>query len=288
MQHRWYAQRPSRELVLAVVLAAVVLFGLIGITRLERERRASAVDPPLSVPLFLDPGRVAHDSRLTFTFDPPEVLAPLRRQEGLDDVVAGATSDEEAYRRLTGWVREQWEPGRPDPYPPPDARVILRDIRDSFTGGFCAQYCFVLVQAVQSFGLPARMVTVTGHEVVEAWLRDQRRWVMLDPTYELQVMDGAGRTLSALEIHRAAAAGEPVAFTDGNRADESPEAYARRFLRFAVWIRDDFVSRPMNFTDFDRYRVWFAPGGGEGLPAESLRTPFAEDLYPEPTWLGSR
>jgi hypothetical protein len=277
----WTRLKPTRELVLAVILAAVVLAGLVAVVRVQRTEGPTPERTPLTVPLFLSPDDVVHGSRLVFTIDPPEVLAPLREAEGLDEVLAGADSDQEAWRRIMAWVRVQWEPGRPDPYPPADARIILRDIRSGFTGGFCAQYSFVMVQAIQSFGVPARLVTITGHEVLEAWLHDQRRWVMFDPTFELQVMDANGRTLNAMEIRRAVEAGRPVTLTEHHRAEESVDSYAGRYRRFAVWTRNDFVSRPMNFIDFDRYRVWFSPDDSTGLPAESLRTSFEVDLYPE-------
>jgi hypothetical protein len=231
--------------------------------------------------LFIDPQRVEHRSRLQFSFDPPELLAALRAEERLDDHVTGSRSDQEAWARLMVWTRAQWQPGRPDPYPPPDARIILRDVRADATGGFCAQYCFVLAQAIQSFGVPARLVTVVGHEVVEAWLRDERRWVMFDPTYRLQVAESSGRRLSALEVARAAAAGEALEFTAEDLAQEAPEAYARRFLELAVWLRNDFVGAPMNFADFDRYRAWFDPAGSPGSAVGGLRTPHELDLYPD-------
>jgi hypothetical protein len=178
------------------------------------------------------------------------------------------------------WTGDQWQLGTPNPYPPPDARIILRDIRSGFTGGFCAQYCFVLCQAIQSFGIPARMVTITGHEVVEGWLRDERRWVLLDPTYRLQVIDAGGRPLDALEIRRGVEQGAALAVTAGHRLPEAEAAYLARYRRFAVWLRNDLVSRPMNFTDFPRYLVWFEPPDELGRDPGSLVTSHAEDLYP--------
>ncbi len=237
--------------------------------------------PPLAVHLFLEPADVVHMPRLRFAFDPPDALRDLRYGEGLDGVVADAVSDEEAWRSLMRWVRDQWEPGRPDPYPPPDARVILRDIRDGFTGGFCAQYSFVLVQSIASFGAPARCVTIRGHEVVEAWLRDERRWTLFDPMNATQVLDADGVSLNAYQIHRAVDNGESLSLLPDHRCGEDLAKYLDRFSQFAVWIRNDFVSNPMNFLDFDRYRVWFATPDGAAIPASSLSTRYFLDLYPE-------
>jgi len=277
----WMQRTVSRRQVVLVVGLAIVAFGVAGAIRVlgHRPPRVEA-SPPVRVPLFVDPSAVDHQSRFRFTFDPPEVLAALRRQEHFDDVVAGSRSDREAFRRLMEWTHEQWQLGTPNPYPPPDALIILRDIRAGFTGGFCAQYCFVLVQAIQSFGIPARMVTITGHEVVEAWLRDEGRWVILDPTYRLQIVDAAGRPLNALEIRRGVERGEALAVTAEHRLPETEARYLERYRRFAVWLRNDHISRPMNFTDFSRYLVWFDLPDDAGRAPESLVTGFAEDLYP--------
>lgn len=246
------------------------------------QKEIQAPEPLMAIHLFADPADVRHFSRFQSVYENPAALQDFRRQEGLDQIVAGAAGDEESFRKLMRWVRDQWEPGRPDPYPPPDARIILRDIRNGVTGGFCAQYCVVLLQAIGSFGAPARCVTLEGHEVIEAWLRDEKRWVIFDPFNDLQVFDGGGRSLSALEIWEKTVE-NPSALTvsPDHRCSEASSTYFDRYRRFAVWLRNDFVSQPMNFTDFDRYRVWYDPAGIGSEPSTSLRTPFAEDLYPE-------
>lgn len=277
----WMRRRVGRREAVLIVALAVVAFGVAGAIRVLGQRTPRVEpQPPVRVSLFVEPSAVDHVSRFRFTFDPPEVLAELRQQERLDDRVAGAASDREAFRRLMEWTGDQWQLGTPNPYPPPDARIILRDIRSGFTSGFCAQYCFVLCQAIQSFGIPARMVTITGHEVVEAWLRDERRWVLLDPTYRAQVVDAGGRPLDVFEIRRGVEQGAALAVTAGHRLPETEAAYLARYRRFAVWLRNDLVSRPMNFTDFPRYLVWFDPPDEAGRAPGSLVTSYAEDLYP--------
>ncbi len=242
---------------------------------------AQIPEPEVTVGLFEDPARVLHFPRFQFVYENTAVLQDLRKQEGLDQIVADASGDQEAFRRLMGWVRDQWDPGHPDPYPPPDARTILRDIRNGVTSGFCAQYSFVLLQAIGSFGAPARCITINGHEVIEAWLRDEHRWVVFDPFNDLQIQDAKGRTLSALEIWERLDNPEDLRLTPDHRCSVADSVYFERYRIFAVWLRNDFVSQPMNFADFDRYRVWWDPPGTISVPSASLRTPFALDLYPE-------
>ena len=276
-----------RLLVVIAIAAALVGLGGVNLSRIIGSSGAQpslleATEPPVRIPLFVPPGTVDHQTRFRFTYDPAPVLDDLRQGEGLDGVVAGAPTEAEAWRRLARWTARQWEKGIPNPYPPPDARIILGDIRAGFTGGFCAQYCVVLIQAIQSFGAPARQVTIEGHEVVEAWVADELRWIMLDPTYDLVVLDGDGRILDALEIRRALDDGEADAlrFSEGHRAAESIDEYVARFGSLAVWIRNDHISRPMNFTDFDRYRVWFDPRDPSMLPDVALWTREVTDLWP--------
>ena len=237
----------------------------------------------INVPLFVPPERVRYQSRFHFTFDNTAILRPLRNREGLDTVVAGVKSDLEIARRLMRWVRAQWTPGRPNPYPPIDAMVILDNIRSGETGGFCAQYCFVLVQCLQSMGYKARYVTIKGHEVTEVWLPSFAKWIMLDPLYVLYVTQGT-IPLSVYEIHK-------IVLRSGHdlkiHAQQDPgdlRAYLARYEKFAVWAKNDHVSSPINFWDIERYKIYFLDDSNERMyvPAGSLYTFFPEDVYVNP------
>ena len=276
-----------------VTLVAAAVTALVAVVRYRQLRAAELAPVPadekIRVPLWLEPARVRYPPRFRFVWDGPEPLAGLRATERLDAVVAGATDDEDRARRVMRWTRAQFEPGRPSPSPPPDAARTLAEIRAGRTGGFCAQYSFVYVQAMQSLGVPARCVTIREHEVTEVWLRDQQRWTMVDANLKLQVLDGDGRSLSAVEIQRALRAGDELEALAGNELDEPAEAYVARFAGFAVWLHNAFTSRPLNFTDFDRYRVWHAPAEAlTALPVEAMRTGYPDELYLPPVWPSPR
>jgi hypothetical protein len=259
-------------------MLAIVAFAWVGLNRyrsLRSERVTLEAAPdsrPIHVPLWLPPAEVRHHQRFACLWDGQAPLSRFRLAENLDAVVVGAASDEDHARALLRWTRAQFEPGTPDPYPPPDAITTLSEIRAGRTGGFCAQYAFVLVQALQSFGRPARVVTITGHEVVETWLPDQARWTMLDPFFELQVVNAHGRSLSAIEIRDGRQVDAELAVTEGNRLTEPLTDYLARYDRIAVWIRNAFTSAPVNFMDFDRYRVWLLNEGEQSPSPESLST----------------
>jgi hypothetical protein len=179
------------------------------------------------------------------------------------------------------WARAQWKPGVPSPYPPLDARIILRDIRRGFTGGFCAQYNYVLAQALQSFGMPARYVSLIEHEVIEARLPDKGRWICLDPLYDTTYLDEKGEPLSVYEVHRRVKEGLPVTLSNPTLAAGKPD-HMDAFRAFAVWLKNDHISAPVNFTDLERYKVYYVPQGTspDGLPAGALQTSEVADLYP--------
>jgi len=237
---------------------------------------------PIEVPLFIHPDKVKHQRRFRFSFDDPSVLQFLRKRERLDLLLEGSKSDMEVFKRLMSWVRSQWTPGRPDPYPPIDAIAILDKIRRGETGGFCAQYCFVLCQALQSLGYKARYVTIKGHEVIEVWSSEFQKWVMLDPTYEIYVKKD-WIPLSVIEIHDFSFRKEPLVICSTRTLPDQGE-YLSRFKNFAVWIKNDHVSFPINFYDIERYKVYFLNSIEERLyiPPQSLYTSFVEDLYFNP------
>jgi hypothetical protein len=268
-----------------VAAAAATVLAVTVVTLAVRKPVASSgsaapAPDPIHVPRWVDPALVRHQPRFHFTFDSPEALAELRASEKLDEVVAGAANDLDLFRKLDSWTRAQFEPGIPDPYPPIDARIILRDVRSGFTGGFCAQYNYVLAQALMSFGYPARYVTVQGHEVMEAWLKDERRWVCLDPLHGATYVDESGRALSVLEIVSRLRDGKPLLAGPGSRP-ETVEQVAPTFTSFAVWIKNDHVSHPVNFTDLEQYKVYFL-FDGQTAPHGALATSSPEDLYVDP------
>ncbi len=280
---------PGRQLSSWIVVAAaagvVLVIALVSLLmRQNRSAQAGSVASlaaTMRVPLFVDPGEVRHRPRFLFTFDAPEALTDLRTEENLEAVVAGATDDLDLFRRLVAWTRSQFEPGVPDPYPPLDARIVLRNIRSGVTGGFCAQYNYVLVQSLLSLGYPARYVTVVDHEVLEAWQRDRGRWVCLDPLNAATYIDEEDRPLSVLEICDRVRGGRPVIPGPGSLAGTRRVA-ERAFVRFAVWLRNDHVSRPINFADIDRYKVAYLWAGETPGPWAGLFTTDPADLYFDP------
>lgn len=152
-------------------------------------------------------------SSFPFVHENPRVasLQTFRARMRLDTVVGDARTEFEKILRIKGWVARQWNWHllRPEQdinswnadsimTPGPDGTV---------EGGFCLHYAIVLMQALQSFGFPARIVSVDysvwgGHEVVEVWSNQFGKWVFLDANFDTYFADQAtGVPLNVLEMH---------------------------------------------------------------------------------------
>ena len=82
------------------------------------------------------------------------------------------------------------------------------------TGGFCQQFNVVFLQACESFGFPGRAISISpgrlyeklgggGHEIVELWSNEWKKWVYVDGALAWYVVhDKTGVPLSMLELRQ--------------------------------------------------------------------------------------
>jgi hypothetical protein len=144
-------------------------------------------------------------------------LKELRARYHLDDVIRGAKTELDVISRLAAWsVRQwKWEEWHLDEfYPAWDALEILKKGPDGKpVGGFCQQYDLVFLQACESFGFVGREIsisagtlgrpTLTGHEPVEIWSNQFRKWIWIDGTSAYYAEDTAARVpLSLWEVRQ--------------------------------------------------------------------------------------
>jgi hypothetical protein len=130
-------------------------------------------------------------------------LKQLRDQYKLEAVTKGATNDLELMSRLAQWACNYWDwPNHiGECYPPWDALEILKPFSDGqTTGGFCLQFNLVFLQACESFGFPGRMISISqgrcqdklpggGHEIVELWSNEWKKWVYVDGALAWYIVD---------------------------------------------------------------------------------------------------
>jgi hypothetical protein len=145
-------------------------------------------------------------------------LKELRARYRLDDVVSGAKTELDVIAKLAAWSSQQWkwqEWHLDEFYPPWDALEILKKGPDGKpVGGFCQQYDLVFLQACESFGFVGRDIsidsgtlgrpTLVGHEPMEIWSNQFRKWIWVDGTAAYYPQDVAtGVPLSLMEVrHR--------------------------------------------------------------------------------------
>lgn len=144
-------------------------------------------------------------------------LKELRESYRLDDVVRGAKTELDIITRLAAWASTQWKWGEwhlDQSYPSWDACEILKKLPDGKpVGGFCQQYDLVFLQACESFGFEGRDIsidsgtlgrpTVIGHEPMEIWSNQFRKWIWVDGTAAYYPVDGAtGVPLSLWEVRQ--------------------------------------------------------------------------------------
>jgi hypothetical protein len=144
-------------------------------------------------------------------------LKELRARYRLDEVVSGAKTELDIINRLAAWSSRQWkwqEWHLDKFYPAWDALEILKKGPDGKpVGGFCQQYDLVFLQACESFGFVGRDIsiscgalgrpTIVGHEPMEIWSNQFRKWIWIDGTGAYYPEDNAtGVPLSLWEVRR--------------------------------------------------------------------------------------
>lgn len=232
-------------------------------------------------------------------------LELLRRNEDFNQLKA--PNQLGYFLALCDWTHRQWEHSVPDPYPLSNAVDILADIRSGKTGGFCGQYVYVLGDVLKSLGFFAvRYVELwsnravnKSHFVLEVWVDQYRKWMALDPDYNIYYEVGdTGVPANAYEIRQALFGKEKV--TARSAAPGKPDPEQRVFddgvmdlyANFAVSLRSDLMRHPKPLTVQDRFAMFlffrdantlafFSAKGPEGVKSVPYAhiTERKEDLY---------
>ena len=160
-------------------------------------------------------GFVGDWKRMDYGDPSSERMSTLRQEFGLDQVVAGATSEFEAFLALKRWVRSRWNHGW--------CRTKVVDgldiLREAATGKQfqCGHFARTYVDCARALGWPARATSISvanceaprdyqianvGHSIVEIWSNELEKWVALDPDVNVYYRR-AGIPLNAVEIRDA-------------------------------------------------------------------------------------
>ncbi|WP_207431465.1 transglutaminase-like domain-containing protein [Sabulibacter ruber] len=145
-------------------------------------------------------------------------LTQLRTTYGLDKLISGKKTYFERVQAVCAWVRKLWEHNGINTPLKNDPITILEEAATgkSFR---CVEYGVVLNGALNSLGIPARTLALkmehadtiqygAGHVVAEAYLRDQKKWILVDGQFDV-IPTLKGKPLNAVEMHQTLAAGSP-------------------------------------------------------------------------------
>ena len=139
-------------------------------------------------------------------------LKQLRTEYKLDEVIKGAKNDTEKALKMMNWVHQQWKHNGSNQPSKPDALTILQEAKDGKMFR-CVEYGIVTTSALNSVGLKARTLALktkdvettesgAGHVVLEVYLNDLGKWVMLDSQWDaMPVLKG--KPLNAVEFQNA-------------------------------------------------------------------------------------
>jgi hypothetical protein len=163
---------------------------------------------------FIDVQDVAGYTFLYEQTQQNEYLQTLREQYELDKVVAGAANDTEKALRIVNWVHQQWQHNGSNEPSKSDALTILEEARQG-KNFRCVEYGIVTTAALNAVGLPSRTMGLkmkdvetiesgAGHVVMEVYLKDINKWVMLDGQFDaMPVLNNV--PLNAVEFQQAIA-----------------------------------------------------------------------------------
>jgi len=202
-----------------------------------------------------------------FAFDSPNhpKIVQLRKQEKLDELLAGAKTDLERAVRLKAWVAGTLQFGRPTPEVFSDwSAVALMEKIKAGQRVWCGQAAMVVQQACIAMGLPARFIELGNREspachfTTEVFLREHGKWAVVDctPLEEFDVYYTVGRVpQSALEMHRHVVDGTMEKVTevhpDRSHPVKDPKSPAWTFYYVRWLTRCDVVTNTPEFRDME-------------------------------------
>lgn len=166
-----------------------------------------------------EPAHLAYDTSadvhpVAFARSGPDngYLAQLRAQYPLETLVAGARGDLERVKMLCTWVHTRWNHVGDAKHQPTDPLGLLKaaETGDNFR---CVEYGITVAGCLNAVGIPARVVRAqaqdmetrrfgAGHVFAEAYLRDRKKWVFVDPQTNV-VGEQNGEPLNTVEFRQA-------------------------------------------------------------------------------------
>jgi hypothetical protein len=236
--------------------------------------------------------------RFPFYYEPwdSEMLDRLRKEYQLDEVVRPGQDEFAKMVLLREWLHQRWQYGETKNV---DFNFNALDILERARRGevfFCSEYATTFVQAAVSLGWTARYLGIERHVVAEIWSNQWKKWVLMDPTYNVHYELG-GTPQNALELHRLWFSGKssevqavrgPSGITNGAPGD--PDKLIKKYVEIYVRMRNDWFSNrlphwhPVSNSIMNGV-VWVDGGSPDNILI-SQKTSDPQDLYWELNTVG--
>ena len=141
-------------------------------------------------------------------------LDRLRRKHGLLRLTREAKKDFQRVLLVLHWVHSQWRHSGNEEPKKNDALSILEEAKQG-KNFRCVEYGIVAAGCLNSIGLKTRRIALktrdvetresgAGHVAAESFLNDLKKWIFLDPQWDIVPML-AGVPLNAVEFQKAIA-----------------------------------------------------------------------------------
>jgi Transglutaminase-like superfamily len=203
----------------------------------------------------------------------PDAPGLLRFRSEIRPILEAVPGDLDRIAALRHWVRAQQSDDRVLWQFPPsvdtgdvDPETLLRQQR-AFLPGACRRFGYLLAGALLSAGIPARLVSLQaffvdglGHIMVEAWVEQLGKWVLVDATYDTLFVVNR-QYASLLELRKALLAGEAdrIRF-ERNGSDREPVPsleYFEQIPRHAFVFTNEclFTDLPLTKASVRQFRV---------------------------------
>lgn len=216
-------------------------------------------------------------------------LVTLRTTYGLDSVGAGKTTDLARVQAMCAWVSRQWQHNGSNEPSKSDALTILQEAAQGKRFR-CVEYGITLSAALNAVGIPARTLGLmmadvetrkagAGHVLTEAWLRDQRKWVLVDGQWDvIPFLNGV--PLNAVELQQALAARSP-GFAVRSRRGTTAKKFAGWILPYLYYFDTGFDQRYV--AKKERGSLMLVPVGAKQPTVFQRKYPLANYTYTHST-----
>ncbi len=266
-----------------IIVATVIGYGLSHVMPAKNGALEADTQSPTLHPVVVS----ALDGAPAFKWSKPNTpyLDSMRIRFDLDAVTAGAKSDYDRLRALSRWTRTQWDQNSAAPARSTDPVGLLEDAASGHQFQ-CDDFAVVLSGALNAVGMPARVVNLktadaetrvsgAGHVIAEAWLRDARRWVMVDGQYDM-IPFVKGSPASALDLKKAIDA-KSASISYNSMSGVKPAEYAR-WIKPYLYYMDTKIDQRIGAPTDGRV-LMYVPQDGKAIRTFQRKTPLRNVIY---------